>query len=245
MSTVTMSETVGAGRGSDFWRRSVAVVRMHLADPMTLFYMVWGVLAAVFLVNVIIWQFVSVDGRSSGGAVAIYCFLIAVAVLAVARALPFSLGMGSSRRAFLIGTLITGLILSVCHGLLLFVLQLLEKATDGWWAHGQFFQFEWFDKSSPASVFLFIVVSLMAAFTLGALVSSGWQRWDRMMLIVGAPLFVLVMGGLLVLVTAQHWWPAVGSWFARQTPLSAAGWCAVAAVVFVAATYAVLRRVRL
>jgi hypothetical protein len=164
--------------------------------------------------------------------------------MAVARALPFALGMGSSRRAFLLGTLLTGVVLSLGWSLALFVLQRTEKATGGWGKHGHFFWFGWFAGTSWPVVILFAITSLTASFVLGALIGACWVRWNRLFLLVAGPLLVLVSGGLAILVSAQHWWASVGHWFQDQTPLSTAGWCALLAVVLAAALHPVLRRVR-
>ena len=89
-------------------RRAIAVMRMHLTDQVTLLLMPLGVLASAFALNIVIWRFVPPDGRQTGGAVSIYSFVAAAALYAVVRGLPFALGMGSSRRAFTYGTLLTG-----------------------------------------------------------------------------------------------------------------------------------------
>lgn len=244
MSTLSpAAEPVGVRR-TQLWPRTVAVARMHFADLVTLVLIPAAILASIFVINIVVWQFVPESGRQTGGAASIYCFLAGVAALAVTRALPFALGMGSSRRAFLLGTLGTGIVLSIGWAVALFVLQRLERATGGWGKHGNFFWFSWFADASWASVLLFAVTSLAASFVLGALIGACWVRWNRLLLLVAGPLLVLVGGGLLVLVSAQHWWGDVGRWLGDQTPLSTAGWCALLTVALAALLHPVLRRVR-
>lgn len=243
MTTVSPAEHVAARR-TRLWPRSVAVARMHFADRITLVLIPAAILASIFVINLVVWQFVPENGRQTGGAASIYCFVAGVAAMAVTRALPFALGMGSSRRAFLIGTLEAGVVLSIGWALALFVLQRLEKVSGGWGKHGHFFWFDWFAGTSWPVVILFGSVSLTASFVAGALLGACWVRWNRLFLLVAGPLAVLVVGAALVLVSAQHWWGHVGHWLQDQTPLSTTGWCAVLAAVLAALLHPVLRRVR-
>ena len=229
---------------SQLWQRSLAIMRMHFADRLTLIFLPASILASIFVINLIVWIWVPVEGRNSGGGGSVWVFLLAVAALAVTRALPFALGMGASRRSFLIGTLLTGAVLSVGWTAVLFTLQCIERATDGWGRHGNFFWFDWFGRSSWGGAILFGLTSLAASFVVGALLGACWVRWNRWFLIVGGPAVILVGGALLVLITAQGWWHHVGHWLSSLTPLSTAGWCALLAVVAAALLHPVLRRVR-
>ena len=224
--------------------RSVAVMRMHLVDRATLFVLPLGIVAASFATNIVIWSLVPTDGRSTGGAASLYVFVAIAAMFAVARGLPFALGMGSSRRAFALGTGLTGLVIAAVMGTIYLVLRTLERATDGWWLQGSFFDFPWFDQAPWPVVWLLFVVSIAATFALGAWLSGIYARWGTPGLVVAGPLAVLVGGGLAALVTWRGWWGDVGTWFADQTPLAAIGWCAVLALALTAATWSTLRRVR-
>jgi hypothetical protein len=224
--------------------RAVAVMRMHLVDRVTLFVMPLTILAAAFAINLALWQVVPADGRSTGGGASVYFFVLVAAMLAVVRGLPFALGMGSSRRAFTIGTGLVGLVIAVAFGTLYLVLQAVEQVSDGWGMRGRFFDFPWFDGSSWAIRWLLFVVSFATTFLLGAWVSATWARWGTLALVVGAPLLILLGGGGAVLVSWQRWWGDVWSWFGDLTPLTLTGWATLLAVVLGAATWATLRRVR-
>jgi hypothetical protein len=223
--------------------RALAVAHMHLVDRLTLFVMPFAICAAAFAVNLVVWQFVPVDGRSTGGGASLHVFVLAAAALAVVRGLPFALGMGASRRAFVVGTGLTGLVLAALMGTVWAILRQVEELTNGWGRHGHFFDFAWMHRSSWGVVWLMLMVSIGACFALGAAVASIWSRFGTPGLVIGAPLAVLVLGGLSGLVSVQHWWSNVWSWFGDQTPLSATGWLALAVVVLTASSWATLRRV--
>jgi hypothetical protein len=223
--------------------RARAVAHMHLVDRLTLFVLPLGICATAFAVNLVIWQFVPVDGRSTGGASSLQFFVLAAAILAVVRGLPFALGMGASRRAFVVGTGMTGLVLAVFMGTVWAILRRIEEVSGGWWLHGHFFDFPWMHQSSWGVVWLMLVLSISACFTLGTAVASIWSRFGTLGLLVGGPVAVVVLGGLSGLVSIQHWWGHVWSWFGDLTPLSASGCLAVAVVVLTASSWGTLRRV--
>ena len=84
--------------------RALAVAHMHLVDRVTLFVMPFAICGSAFVINIVLWTFVPVDGRNTGAASSLHFFVLAAAILAVLRGLPFALGMGASRRAFVLGT---------------------------------------------------------------------------------------------------------------------------------------------
>lgn len=224
--------------------RAVAVMRMHLVDRMTLFVLPLSILAAAFAVNIVIWSFVSVDGRKTGGAASLYFFVAIAAMFAVTRGLPFAMGMGSSRRGFALGTALTGLVIATSLGTLYFVLRIVERATDGWGLQGHFFDFAWMHRSPWAVSWLMFVVSLAATFALGGFLASIYARWSMAGLVVGGPVAILVLGGAAIVLTWREQWHSLGTWLAGQTPLSASGWMVVVALALTGAAWLTLRRVR-
>lgn len=226
------------------WRRSIAVLRMHFTDWMTLVVFPAVLLGSIFAITLIVWISVPGDGGEGWGEMSVYCFLAGIAALAVTRSLPFSLGMGSSRRAFVLGTLLTCLVLAAGWGLVLFTLQRIEKATGGWGQHAHFFWWDWYARSSWAAVLLLEIVSLAAAFSLGALLAALWLRWNRSALLIGGPAAVVALGCVAIVATRQHWWRSIDQWLADLTPLDVLGLSAAALVALLAAQYTVLRRVR-
>lgn len=225
--------------------RIPAVVRMYLTDRVTMFALPPAILAASFAVNLAIFAVEPVQARSTGGLAAIFVVMLAAAVMSTARAMPFALSMGSSRRSFAIGTGVTGVIMAVVFGVLLLILNRIEAATDGWGLHGHFFTFPWTERYHVVGAWLLATVLLLAMFLLGAFASTIWLRWKQPGMLVAGVLLVLVFGGLVTLITWQHGWPSVGRWFLDLTPLAAAGWIALLCVPLAGGSFVTLRRVAL
>jgi hypothetical protein len=224
-------------------KRSVAVMKMHLTDRITLVALPLGILAAAFAVNVVIWLPLPEDGRRTGGAASVLVFVLAAAMFAVVRGLPFALGMGATRRAFAVGTVLTGAVLALGFGTLYLLLSGLEELTDGWGLHGTFFDFAWFGRSAVPARWAVLVLAFLASWLLGAAVSALWPRWGVVALVIGGPATILVGGGGFALVTWRGWWDAVGGWFAGLTPLTSSGWLLLLSAALAAATWGSLRRV--
>lgn len=222
--------------------RALAVTRMHLTDRLTLFGLPPAILAASFLVNMLIFAVEPEHSRHSGGAAAIYIVLLVVGVLGTARGLGFTLSMGASRRAFALGTGLTGGLLAAAFGVLMLVLNRIEDASGGWGLHAHFFTFGWLGRQNPAAAWLLATVGFLALFLLGGWLSTIWLRWNTAGLTVATVAAVLVFGGLAVLVTWRGWWHGVGHWFVQLTPLSASGWVALLSAALGGAAYLTLRR---
>ena len=223
--------------------RALAVTRMHLTDRLTMFGLPTAILAASFLINVLIFAVEPVGSRSSGGVAAIFVVLLIASVMLTARAMSFALSMGASRRAFAVGTGAVGGVLALTFGALLLILNRIESASDGWWLHGHFFGFSWLNRHNLAADWVLATVLLLAMFLLGALVATIWLRWKQLGLLVASVTLVLVLGGLAVLITWQRDWHAVGHWFIGLSPLGASGWLALLCAALAGTAYLCLRRV--
>jgi hypothetical protein len=113
--------------------RAVAVARVHSLDHQILIWP-WAIMASSFAVNVVLWIALrNVDGfePTTGGLAALYVTAGAMAVAVVVRQLPFTLGLGVTRRAFMGGTLGYAAGLAVLTALVLLVLNRVEQVSDG------------------------------------------------------------------------------------------------------------------
>jgi hypothetical protein len=218
-------------------------MKMHLTDRLTLVVLPLGILAAAFAINVLVWLPLPEDSRRTGGAGSVFVFVLAAAMFAVVRGLPFALGMGSTRRSFAIGTAMTGGVLALGFGTLYLLLAGVEDLTDGWGLHGTFFDFAWFGRSIWPDRWTMLVLSFLASWLLGTAIAALWPRWGMVALVIGGPVVILLGGGAAALITWRQWWDSVGSWFSGLTPLTATGWLLLLSLALAAATWGSLRRV--
>lgn len=210
-------------------RRLWNVMRLHAANPFTLFVTPLLVLASIFAINWMIWWMVrsgsptdaqSIDDVStgfqfSGASLWIFFYMMVVAIMAMNLTFSFALGFGSTRRDFLLGTGLTFLVLSAGYSVVFILLALLEQATGGWGVGGAMFNSFYFGLDQPWWVRLFHVFALFTFFFgAGSAFGAMYVRWKARGLILFFSVFTLVIVGALALLTLTESWPAVGEFIA-------------------------------
>ena len=123
----------------------MAVARVHSLDVQQTIWP-WAILATSFVVNVVLWVALrGLEGfeKTTGGLASLYVTALFVASVAVARQLPFTLGLGVTRRAFMGGSLLYATASSALAGVVLTLLNRVEEVTDGFGQGGRFFRVPW------------------------------------------------------------------------------------------------------
>ncbi|GAB3181508.1 hypothetical protein GCM10027060_12580 [Nesterenkonia halophila] len=253
--TVEMaSQTASAERATEHRSSSLARVpaafRLHLVNrqliwiPLIVFGGAWALSLGIGL-----WA-AQLEPAGSGpddpvytgsGQAALWC-LAFMAAYSGSHTFPFALALSFSRRVYLLGTLLVFLMIAVCYGLLFGAAAALEEATDGLGMHTY----------SHALPFLVADGLWVAGLTAAAvalmlmLIGFGATMLYRRFGVVGfwAVLLTLtVLTVVAVLLTVQAvGWDGFWGWFGRQTPLSAAGWSGLVAVVMAGVDYGLIRR---
>src|SRR5262249_44962972 len=121
----------------------VNVARYHLVDRFTYIVLPWALLAFVFGVNLVIVGTIPKDPHQNipvGGLSSLFVMVLILGVLSTTRSLPFVLSLGVSRRSYFFGTAGLAVAMAAVYGLAITVLQVIERATDGWGIHLQFFR---------------------------------------------------------------------------------------------------------
>ena len=116
----------------------VKVARYHLVRPTNYLFLLW-ILPFTFAVGAV----TTGRGRghdAAGYLISLFIYFGVLGMQAIGRSLPFGLTLGASRRSFYSGTALLGMALALVSGLVLTVLQAIERATDGWGLSMQFFR---------------------------------------------------------------------------------------------------------
>src|SRR5215471_4499137 len=179
------------------------VARYHLVDRLTYVALPWGVMAFSFFVNLVIASQVApdVNGYYTGGLVTIYIFLLICGALSMTRSLPFALMLGVSRRRYYLGTALLVVSLGVVYGLALAVLQVIERATDGWGYDMHFFRIPGILDGPWYLTWLTSFVLLVLFFLYGMWYGLVWRRWSLPGLVAFVAAQVLVALAVVVVVT--------------------------------------------
>ena len=223
----------------------VNVGRYHLVDRFTWVALPWGIMAFSFLVNIGVSLSLPAGslGIVTGGLVSLYIFMLLCGALSMTRSLPFGLMMGISRRTYYAGTALLVLTLSVVYGLGLTLLQLVERATNGWGLKLHYFRIPWIINGPWYETWLTSFVLLVVFFLYGMWYGLVFRRWSLPGLVVFIAAQILVALLVVVAVSATHNWSAVGQFFGTVTALALTGVLAAVAAAMGIGGFTTMRRV--
>jgi hypothetical protein len=223
----------------------VNVGRYHLIDRFTWLALPWGIMAFSFLVNIGVALAVPTSSRGiyTGGLVSLYVFMLLCGSLSMTRSLPFGLMMGISRRTYYAGTALLVLTLGVVYGLGLTLLQVVERATDGWGLNLHYFRIPWIMDGPWYETWLTSFVLLVAFVLYGMWYGLVFRRWSVPGLVTFVAAQIVVALLAVVAVSVTHSWSGVGHFFTTVTALALTGVLAVVALAMGFGGLTTVRRV--
>jgi hypothetical protein len=222
----------------------ISVARYQLTDRYVFVISPWLILAINFLVVVAL-----VIGTPPGHAVytgalsALYVVLLADGALGIARQLPFALTLGMSRRSFYTGTALFALALAAVYGLLLTVLQLIERATGGWGLNLHFFRVPYVLAGPWYLSWLTSFVGLALVLAWGMWFGIVYRRWNLMGLLGFLAVQALALTLVLLIIGGNHDWHGVARFFTTLTIGGLTGLLAAVTAALLVGGYATIRRV--
>jgi hypothetical protein len=158
--------------------------------------------------------------------------------------LPFGLTLGASRRSFYAGTALFGMALALVSGLLLTVLQAIERATDGWGLSLHFFRVPYLLNGPWYATWLTSFVGLFAVFAYGMWHGVVYSRWGWLGSVAFLAAQAIVVIAAVDVAASQHWHirSGAGGSSAGLTALGLTGLVAALAALLLAAGDATIRR---
>ena len=233
------------------------VVRLHVANPFTIFVTPAIVLGLIFAANWMIWWIirtaapsdpqsvadVSAGFQFSGATLWIFVYMMIVAIQAMNLTFSFALGFSSTRRDFLLGSGLTFVALSALYAVAYILLAGIETWTGGWGVGGAMFNSIYFGLDAPWWQRLFHVFALfLFFFAAGSVFGSMYVRWKaRGLILFFSVLSVALMAaGALLTVTAS--WGRVGEFFAAAGFTGSYALSLVVSLIAGLAAYLILRR---
>jgi hypothetical protein len=224
----------------------VKVARYHLVDRFSYTAYPWAILAFDFAIAFTITAAIQpAPGQfsSSGALAAIFIFFAFMGALSIIRSLPFAFAIGVSRRAYYAGTALLAVALGAVYGLALAVLQIIERATDGWGVGLHFFQVAYILDGPWYLTWLTSFTGLALLFVYGMWCGLVYRRWNLIgVFAFGGAQATLVIAGVLALTRADAW-PALSRFFTSLTAPGLTGLLAALAIVLLTGGYATMRRV--
>ncbi|WP_026454488.1 hypothetical protein [Saccharomonospora iraqiensis] len=229
--------------------RLTRLVRIQLVNAPAVLGLPVLVLALVIAANVLIFATLqgagggNAEGNATGALTAIYAVMLVVHLQTMTQTFPFAVSLSATRRDFFGATVLVVLGQSVFYGVLLAMLDVVERATGGWGVNMTLVTLPIFSQDGfPLQALAYTAPFVLMSF-LGIWFGIVFQRWGQF----GAWALGISLGVLAVaFVALVNWldaWSAVGEFFTGQPPLMwQAGYPLLASVVLGAAAYLTARR---
>ncbi|MFJ7197966.1 MULTISPECIES: hypothetical protein [unclassified Streptomyces] len=223
----------------------VTVVRYLLLDRVTYLVLPWVWAAFGFLLDVVILRLTPAghtDHRWVGGLSAAFLVLCVVGAQSVARALPFALTLGVSRRSYFLGVTSLAVALAVCFGLVVALGQILERATGGWGMDMAYFRAPFLLDGPWYQSWLSATTVFVLLFVYGMWYGLIHRRAGLIGIAVfgTAQLGALAVGAIAA--TWAHGWADIGRFFSALTATGLTAVLACTVAVLLAGAFATLRR---
>ena len=205
----------------------------------------WAILLSAFVINLMIFAALRghVDSPFTGGLASVYIMVMLVFVQAMGRQFSFALGFSLTRRTYYLATIVFSIAQALVFAVALYLLRLLENATDGWGVNLPFYGVRGTAIDNPLGQIAAYAAPFILLAALGTLVGAIYSRWGSRGLFVAGILTILGGGLAAALVTYWRVWADIGAWFTDQSRLALlAGWPVVLAVAVSSGAYLIIRR---
>ncbi|HEX5300780.1 MAG TPA: hypothetical protein VFW50_27690 [Streptosporangiaceae bacterium] len=208
----------------------VIIARYLLLDRITYLVLPWAWAAFGFVLDVVIVQLTPAGHTSHrwvGGLVGVFIVVFVLGIQSVARALPFGLALGVSRRTYFLGATSLAAALAACYGLVLALGQVVERATGGWGMNMGYFRVPYILDGSWYLSWLTASVTFLLMFAYGMWYGLVYRRLGMTGTLIFGAAQLSVLALAAIVATWVHGWAGLGHFF---TTISAAGVTAVLAV---------------
>jgi hypothetical protein len=209
----------------------ISAVKLHLNRRRQVFLVPLWIAGVVGIISVIIalifWRGGSQPGtadwiqssQSNPGIIyALGGFLVYLGVSSVATAYPFALMLGSTRRAFAVGTLLWQALIAAYVAVVFLILDLIEVATNHWFVGFYAFDIYVLGAGDPWRLLAIVFLGVFAFLAIGAVFAASWVRFGihgpqllalGLLVVIGLGIAIIVPEFGVIIASFQLWWLAV------------------------------------
>jgi hypothetical protein len=179
----------------------------------------------------------------TGGVISIYIFQCIMCSQLMTQGFSFAVGLNVTRRTFFRASSAVIALQSVSFAVFLYGMSIVERLTDGWGVRMIYFTLMPVTRTySPVSILAFLVPMLAFSY-FGLAYGVVAKRWGTNGVLGVSLLFLLLLGGSIVLISWLSAWASVWHWLVDQPGLAvAAAWTLVPLALFVTFSQRLLRR---
>lgn len=221
--------------------RIAVVMKMHIRDKFTWFFIPWIIVSISFAVNLIIGSFVE-KAFYTGGLTSYFGYFLAAGVFTLIQTFPFALNFSIRRTDYMFGTTAMVIIISIFSAILLVLLGELEIALNGWGTDYYFFSSPYWNEGNTFHLLWVNFICVLHLFFFGSLFSSVFLRWGVRGIYFFLVLLLLLGTIFSFFANKLGWWTEMAHWFQDHTIFELASWMGLVAVVYAGISYLLLRR---
>lgn len=223
--------------------RIAGVMRMHLKDRWSWFFIPWLILLCSFTINLIIAGIID-KPVYTGGIASIYVFMLISGIISLPQTFAFAIGFSVRRKDYFLGTIATVAAVSLGSAILLFIFSLIESGTGGWGVVLHFFHMPYLNDGSAFEQLWIYFGAMLHMFVSGFVISSIHRKYGRVGMYVFFAVLLLISTILGFLLTYYEWWDNIGRWVLEQAPSASALTSALSllTLVYIVLSYLLLRR---
>ncbi|NLU79030.1 hypothetical protein HCA58_11715 [Micromonospora sp. HNM0581] len=226
--------------------RTLIVARLQFVAWCSVVGWPWGILMLSFLINVALFSTIG-DSEDfeprTGGLVSIYIVMFIASINAITQDFPFALGLGVSRRSFYLGNVLNYAGQAISYAAVLYLLAVIEEATDGWGVNLLFFGLPFLVVDNPVLRFLSFALPFLLLGFVGIAIALVFKRWGVNGMLTLSTTALAGLGGLVVLANWRGWWSVIGGWLADQPGWALlVGWPALLTLPLAGISYLIIRR---
>ena len=159
------------------------------------------------------------EGFNAGVVWGVLGYSVAIGVQNVSAGFPFALALGSTRRTFVLGDLLTSVVQALIVAAAALVLLVLELVTGGWFIGARVLSTTVLGSGDPLPLGGAMFLAVLTSLSVGGAFGAAWTRFGpRGPAVITLTIVVVVVLLLLLLApeegaivtAAQPWWLAVG-----------------------------------
>ncbi|WP_219837347.1 hypothetical protein [Paenibacillus sp. R14(2021)] len=221
------------------------IVKMHVRDKWTWFYVPWIILLSSFIINLFIAGVIPIDDEEiiTGGLSSIFIYTIVNGIVSVHQTFPFALGLSVRRRDYFAGSMLMCVLSGACVSVVLTFLSYIEhRVIDGWGVRLYFFHLPYISDGSVLQQFIVCFSLMVFMYLLGFTVSCLFRRFGKTGLYTGA-IIGLLLGTVLGYASNYYgWWGGIFDFFRGYSAFDIALFLFPLELLLVCFSYLLLRR---
>jgi len=222
--------------------RITAVAKTHLTDKFSWLALPWIILAISFFINLILGLFFIEEAMYTGGISSIHIYMLVAGIVSVTQTFSFAIGFSVRRTDYFLGTaaMIGGV--SLANAILLWLMGMIERATDGWGVDLHFFHLPYMSDGSAIEQIWFQLSVMLCCFFMGFITPCIYRRFGRLGLFAAAIALIAAVTIGSFLISYYQKWMVIWDALVKLSATEIAGWAAVLTLVLALLSYLLLRR---